>query len=243
MAGTLDGYVSSSKSPPVCIATSQPIIDRESPFVGAIYKATSIAQAQEAIRYHTDVVHGRKPASHQIAAWRCMVLKPGRTGLQGADDDFEVKSGSQDDGENHGGRTVLKTMAGEAILDAVVVVSRWYGGIMLGPVRFTHIENCSREVSRIFREIEEIERCIEELKEMDQELLRLRALLLQNAGTEKSADSTSTTSPSKVREVDYAAMLLEPRDVAKANRLVRARQNAVKSVKSVLASSNAEKMS
>ncbi len=51
----------------------------------------------------------------------------------------------------------------------------------------------------------------------------------------KSADSTSTTSPSKVREVDYAAMLLKPRDVAKANRLVRARQNAVKSVKSVLA--------
>ncbi len=103
MAGTLDGYVSSSKSTPVCIATSQPIIDRESTFVGAIYKATSIAQAQEAIRYHTDVVHGRKPASHQIAAWRCMVLKPDRTGLQGADDDFEVKSGSQDDGENHGG--------------------------------------------------------------------------------------------------------------------------------------------
>lgn len=54
-----------------------------------------------------------------------MVLKPGRTRLQNAEDDFEVKSGSQDDGENYGGKTVLKVMASEAILDAVVIVSRW----------------------------------------------------------------------------------------------------------------------
>ena len=85
MAGTLDGYVTSSKSPPVCVATSQSITDRESIFIGSIYKAASIAQAQEAIRYHTEVVHGRNKASHEIAAWRCMVLKPGRTGLQGAE--------------------------------------------------------------------------------------------------------------------------------------------------------------
>lgn len=126
MAGTLDGYVTSSKSPPVCLATSQPITDRESTFVGSIYKASSIAQAQEAIRYHTDVVNGRNKASHEIAAWRCMALKPGRTGLQGADDDFEVKSGVQDDGENHGGKSALMAMASEAVLDAVVIVSRWY---------------------------------------------------------------------------------------------------------------------
>lgn len=25
------------------------------------------------------------------------------------------------------------------------MVARWYGGILLGPVRFTHIENCARE--------------------------------------------------------------------------------------------------
>jgi Uncharacterized protein family UPF0029 len=26
-----------------------------------------------------------------------------------------------------------------------VVVARWYGGVLLGPVRFSHIENCARE--------------------------------------------------------------------------------------------------
>ena len=104
---------------------------------------------------------------------------------------------------------------------------------MLGPVRFTHIENCAREVARVFREIEEIENCIEELKELDEELLRLRALLPQNVGTEGS--SASSTSPTKPR--DYRAMLMETRDVEKAKRLVRARQNAVKSVQSILATS------
>lgn len=26
----------------------------------------------------------------------------------------------------------------------VVVVSRWFGGVLLGPSRFTHINNCAR---------------------------------------------------------------------------------------------------
>lgn len=106
---------------------------------------------------------------------------------------------------------------------------------MLGPVRFTHIQNCAREVSRVFREIEEIEGCIEELQELDEELLQLRALLPRNDGTENSG------SPTKPR--DYRAMLLETRDVEKAKRLVRARQNSVKSMQSIIASSNTEKPS
>ena len=31
-------------------------------------------------------------------------------------------------------------------LNAVVVVSRWYGGIHLGPDRFKHINNAARQV-------------------------------------------------------------------------------------------------
>lgn len=28
----------------------------------------------------------------------------------------------------------------------MVVVSRWYGGILLGPARFTHINNAARQL-------------------------------------------------------------------------------------------------
>jgi putative IMPACT (imprinted ancient) family translation regulator len=30
--------------------------------------------------------------------------------------------------------------------DVVVVVSRWFGGVLLGPARFTHINNAAREL-------------------------------------------------------------------------------------------------
>lgn len=30
--------------------------------------------------------------------------------------------------------------------NVVVVVSRWYGGILLGPARFTHINNAARHL-------------------------------------------------------------------------------------------------
>ena len=40
-------------------------------------------------------------------------------------DDFEVSEGSEDDGERWAGEKVLKVMQREAVMDVVVVVSRW----------------------------------------------------------------------------------------------------------------------
>lgn len=54
-----------------------------------------------------------------------MVLKSGRDGL-GGPEDFEVQSGSDDDGEQYGGGKILRSMVSEGIIDAVVVCSRWY---------------------------------------------------------------------------------------------------------------------
>lgn len=54
-----------------------------------------------------------------------MVLKSGKTGL-GGPEDFEVKSGCKDDGERFAGARVLKVMETEGVIDAVVVVSRWW---------------------------------------------------------------------------------------------------------------------
>ena len=53
-----------------------------------------------------------------------MVLKPGSTGLCGPDD-FELKHGYDDDGEKWAGDKVLKVMQDLAVIDAVVIVSRW----------------------------------------------------------------------------------------------------------------------
>lgn len=70
------------------------------------------------------VIHASNPASHEMHAYRIMGLKIGRDGLRGPED-FEVRVGSEDDGENYGGAKILKVMESEGIIDAVVVCSRW----------------------------------------------------------------------------------------------------------------------
>ncbi|THH11824.1 hypothetical protein EW146_g7907 [Bondarzewia mesenterica] len=173
---TLDTYLDRSKPLPEPLASSQEIRDRASTFVANIFRARSPGEAQRALTHLKRVLHGSKPASHEIAAWRCMVLKPGRTGFTG-NEDFEVQEGSDDDRENWAGGRVLKVMQAEAVIDAVVIVSRWYGGTMLGPVRFMHIETCAREVCRAFRLQDEIEDHIATLQTLDDLLSDLRAQL------------------------------------------------------------------
>lgn len=69
--------------------------------------------------------HAKRPPAHEIAAWRFMALKPGMTGL-GGEDDFEVVSAYDDDGEKWAGGRVLNIMKQAGVMDAVVVVSRWW---------------------------------------------------------------------------------------------------------------------
>ena len=80
-------------------------------------------------------------ATHNMLAYRVR----GRNGvLQDADDD----------GEKGAGKVVLQVLRGLKVVNVVVVVSRWFGGIKLGPVRFRHIarvvgdvvEGCKGEV-------------------------------------------------------------------------------------------------
>ena len=121
---TLDSFVTSSRPPPDLLFTSKEIQDRNSVFIGYIYKSTTAVESLRIQSYQKNVSHGRNKASHEIYAWRCMVLKQGKSGL-GGPDEFEVKSGSKDDGERFAGARVLKVMESEGVMDAVVIVSRW----------------------------------------------------------------------------------------------------------------------
>ena len=111
---------------------------------------------------------------------------------------------------------------------------------MLGPVRFTHIENCAREVCRTFKEVEEVESCIIELKDLESELSRLRAQLPNNDPADSSSQTAAVglrTGTGTTKSLDYTD-LLKPPDPARAKRLVRARQSAIKSVSKLLANAS-----
>jgi putative IMPACT (imprinted ancient) family translation regulator len=106
------------RPPPEPIALSSPIIDRQSTFQGRIYRITSSKDAEFIL------ANLSSDADHNMAAWRTLSLKPGRSGLAGPDD-FKLESASKDDGEQWGGKRILGIMEKEGVSDALVVVSRW----------------------------------------------------------------------------------------------------------------------
>lgn len=103
---------------------------------------------------------------------QCLRKKPGTTGTTEAD--YEAVEASSDDGEQYGGAHMLKVLNEEGTVDVLVVCSRWFGGTMLGPIRFQHIEKCARaalegwtereRLVELWREIDKLDKVIEDLR-------------------------------------------------------------------------------
>ncbi|KAL0072488.1 hypothetical protein AAF712_000251 [Marasmius tenuissimus] len=233
MTSNLDAYIQRTRPLPQPVSTSQEVRDRGSTFVANIFRATNLSEARNCINHLRNVDHASKPATHEISAWRFMALKEGKTGL-GGPDEFRLESGSDDDGEQWAGGKLLKVMEGQAIIDAVVIVSRWYGGIMLGPARFSHIETCAFEVCHSFKRKEDLRECILALNTLDDTLADLRRELAEltqgedNQNESRSSDKTGRRKPPNYSEMTEA-------DLPKAKRLVLARENAISSVKKLIA--------
>ena len=97
---------------------------------------------------------------------------------------------------------------------------------MLGPARFSHIERCALEVCHAFKRSEELRENIATLQTLDVLLDQLRSELAQLTHPDLS---TPTDLQSTRKQPNYTDL-----DVSKTKRLIRARENAVKSVKSLI---------
>lgn len=49
-----------------------------------------------------------------------------------------------DDGESGAGAVILRMLERARLVDHIVVVTRWYGGVHLGGDRFAHVVTCVR---------------------------------------------------------------------------------------------------
>ncbi|EWC43965.1 hypothetical protein DRE_01317 [Drechslerella stenobrocha 248] len=115
---------------------SKPIHDRASTFT-AYFSPTA---PQRQLQAHADLT----TATHRILAWRKQsAAQKTLTGLP------TYHTGFDDDGEAYAGRRLLKLLDDYKVAGAIVV-ARWYGGTMLGPVRFQHVENAAREAIRAY---------------------------------------------------------------------------------------------
>lgn len=112
----------------------EPILDRRSTFQAHLSPVYSVEQVNEAM---TLLKANKKisSATHNISAYR-LSGGPHNTCLQD----------NNDDGEAHAGSRLMHLLQILEVKDVLVVVSRWFGGIHLGPDRFKHINSVARDL-------------------------------------------------------------------------------------------------
>lgn len=81
-----------------------------------------------------------KSASHRILAWRQPSSQ--RTIFPSSKPVYKI--GHDDDGEQWAGKRIEKVLE-DLDVQGAVMVARWYGGELLGPVRFKHMEDVAKE--------------------------------------------------------------------------------------------------
>ncbi|KGO74371.1 Impact family [Penicillium italicum] len=119
---------------------SDVVSEKKSVFVGRVARVTCLAQAQAFIDHLTATDRKVAAATHNISAWRIRQKKAGDgEGGETVVQDYD------DDGETAAGGRLLHVMQLMDVWNVVVVVTRWYGGIQLGPARFRLINDVGRD--------------------------------------------------------------------------------------------------
>ncbi|KAK6956599.1 hypothetical protein Daesc_001878 [Daldinia eschscholtzii] len=132
----------SSESPlgPVLNAwsASQPVTLKGSTFIVRATQITGPSQRQSVMQSLFAAVPSLQSATHNAWAYRVQVP----TNLFGA---TTIREDSFDDGESGCGDFLLKILRETNTINTLVVMTRWYGGIMLGPDRWRIIRNCLKD--------------------------------------------------------------------------------------------------
>ncbi|KAK5116227.1 hypothetical protein LTR62_008554 [Meristemomyces frigidus] len=121
-----------SMEPPPWIM-SEVVTEKKSIFIARAVAATSVLQAKNYLAHLLATDKKVAKATHNITAWRIR----GDNGVQYQDCD--------DDGETAAGGRLLHLLELMNVTGVMVVVSRWYGGVQLGPDRFRIINQTARE--------------------------------------------------------------------------------------------------
>ena len=150
-----------------------------------------------------------------------LALKKGAIGTR--PDDYEPREMANDDGEAHGSERLLKVLRDEGASDVLLICSRWFGGTLIGPVRFHHIENCGREAVVEYTKMEQVFGLRGELEELDDLVDELRAEI---------ASGKETPGNEAGQEVNVKSGGIRPyrmiTDAAKLERLIKAKSMTVR---------------
>jgi hypothetical protein len=126
-----DPIIDLGPEPPWIIAPA--LTEKKSVFLARVASVSSPAQARQYVAHLLATDKKAARATHNMTAWR--IRGPNDTSYQDCDDDGETAAGSR----------MLHLMQLMDVWDVMVVVTRWYGGILLGPDRFRIINTAARE--------------------------------------------------------------------------------------------------
>jgi hypothetical protein len=126
-----DPTVDLGPEPPWIIAPA--LTEKKSVFLARVAPVSSPAQAKQYVAHLLATDKKAARATHNMTAWR--IKGPNDTSYQDCDDDGETAAGSR----------MLHLMQLMDVWNVMVVVTRWYGGILLGPDRFRIINTAARE--------------------------------------------------------------------------------------------------
>ncbi|KAL1593793.1 hypothetical protein SLS60_010525 [Paraconiothyrium brasiliense] len=109
------------------------ITEKKSVFLARVAPVSSPDQAKHYVAHLLGTDKKAAKATHNMTAWRIKGLND--TSYQDCDDDGETAAGGR----------MLHLMQLMDVWNVMVVVTRWYGGIHLGPDRFRIINTAARE--------------------------------------------------------------------------------------------------
>ncbi|KAG9770161.1 UPF0029-domain-containing protein, partial [Aureobasidium melanogenum] len=127
---------------------SEPLTVNKSTFVARACPVSSLPEAMDSISHLLATNKKVAGATHNITAWRIQgsnVLSGNQHKGIGPASAMTTIQDCDDDGETAAGGRLLHLMQLMDVWNVLVVVTRWYGGVKLGPDRFRLINQVARE--------------------------------------------------------------------------------------------------
>lgn len=122
--------------------SGEPLLDKKSSFQAHLCEVYSEQEVQEALQQLLTSSSKIQRASHNMYAWRIAET----TISDGDNPRVIIRHDNDDDGEDAAGNKMAFLLDMRKDENVLIVVSRWFGGIHLGPKRFAHIVNVARKL-------------------------------------------------------------------------------------------------
>ncbi|KAJ4393033.1 hypothetical protein N0V93_002239 [Gnomoniopsis smithogilvyi] len=129
-----DSQANATASTPTSTWSTSPSVSlKESTFIARATTITDPSQRPNLLKGLMNSNPNLRTASHNVWAYR---IRPAESSTS-----TYLREASHDDGESGAGDLLLRVMRETNTVDTLVVMTRWYGGIMLGPDRWRLMRN------------------------------------------------------------------------------------------------------